>query len=119
MNIRDKNPLLKGLITELVTTRCEEVAPIYTAVAKLLNKPRRVRHEVTLYHLSKFAKDKEIIIVPGTVLGTGEVTKAIPVAAIKFSKRAQEKITKAGGTCMSIEDVFKNHPDGKGVRILG
>jgi large subunit ribosomal protein L15 len=31
------------------------------------------------------------------VLGTGELKKAITVAAHKFSKSAEEKITKAGG----------------------
>ena len=34
---------------------------------------------------------------PVKILGTGELTVAITVHAHKFSKTAQEKITKAGG----------------------
>jgi large subunit ribosomal protein L15 len=40
---------------------------------------------------------------PVKILGTGEVTSAITVHAHKFSKTAQEKITKAGGKCEVLQ----------------
>lgn len=36
--------------------------------------------------------------LPVKVLGTGETTKKLTVSAAKFSKSAEEKITKAGGS---------------------
>lgn len=38
------------------------------------------------------------------ILGDGELTKAITFHAHKFSKSAQEKIEKAGGKCVVIEE---------------
>jgi large subunit ribosomal protein L15 len=40
---------------------------------------------------------------PLKILGTGEVKGAITVHAHKFSKTAQEKITKAGGKCEVLQ----------------
>ena len=40
---------------------------------------------------------------PVKILGTGEVKTAITVHAHKFSKSAQEKITKAGGKCEVLQ----------------
>jgi large subunit ribosomal protein L15 len=37
------------------------------------------------------------------ILGDGELTKKLAVKADHFSKSAEEKITKAGGTCAKIE----------------
>jgi large subunit ribosomal protein L15 len=40
---------------------------------------------------------------PVKVLGDGELTAALTVQAHKFSKSAQEKITKAGGKCEVLQ----------------
>ncbi|HID25375.1 MAG TPA: 50S ribosomal protein L18e, partial [Thermoplasmata archaeon] len=49
----------------------------------------------------------------------GKLTKKIKVAAWGFSDKAKKKIQKAGGRCLSIEDLVKENPTGKGVRIVG
>ena len=41
------------------------------------------------------------------------------IAAWSFSEKAQEKIQKAGGKYISIDDLLKSNPDGKDIRILG
>jgi large subunit ribosomal protein L15 len=41
---------------------------------------------------------------PVKVLGDGELTKALTVAAEQFSASAREKITKAGGTAQQVQD---------------
>ena len=40
--------------------------------------------------------------LPVKILGTGELTKKLEVAAAKFSASASEKIEKAGGSCKTI-----------------
>lgn len=119
MKLKEKNPELKKLIEDLHKKSFELDAKIWKAVAKDLNKSRRSGHKVNLYHLQKHAKPKETILVPGTVLGSGEITKSVSIAALKFSKSAREKIKKAGGTCMSIQELFEKNKKGKGVRIIG
>ena len=115
MKVRNKNPVLKDLVEGL--SRKEQ--PIWKAVAKGLNRPRNVEFKVNLYKLEKHGKNKETIVVPGTVLGSGEIKKHLTVAAYRFSGSAKEKIEKAGGKALEIEELVKENPKGSGVRIFG
>jgi large subunit ribosomal protein L18e len=115
MRIRDKNPQLKKLIEDFNRKGHEKGA--WRAIAKGLNRPNRQRHEVGLDRLEKFAKAKETIVVPGSVLGNGEITKPLSVAALKFSGSARAKIEKAGGKCLDISEL--DDKTVSKVRIMG
>ena len=115
MKVRDKNPILKKDIESLSQAGVEK--PVWKAVAKGLNRPRRIRYEVNLSRLEKFAAQGDTIVVPGIVLGEGELKKRITVAAVKFSADARKKIEKAGGKCLSMEEASKMEPSK--VRIMG
>jgi large subunit ribosomal protein L15 len=79
--------------------------------------PNRVEfQEVNLEYLAAFPKDAEInpeilrevelistLARPVVILGRGELDKALKVKAHRFSKKAKEKIEKAGGTVEVIE----------------
>jgi len=117
MKVRNKNPLLKDLIGELQEKGLK--TPIWKAVAKGLNRPRRKAYEADLLRIEKHAKKGESVIVPGTVLGLGELSKPLTVAALRFSGAARAKIEKSGGKCMTIEEMVKHNPDGKKLRIMG
>lgn len=119
MKIRDKNPQLKGLISRLEERGREEKAPFWSALAKKLNRPNRKGYEVNLFRLEKNAPAKSTIVVPGSVLGTGQITKPLTVAALRFSSGAEEKIKKAGGHTMGIESFIGEKKSGKGVLIMG
>jgi len=119
MKIRDKSPALRRLIEDLNKARFERDAPIWRAVAEGLNRPRRKSYKVNVFKIEKYAKPNDRIIVPGTVLGTGEIKKPVIVAALKFSKTAREKIEKAGGKCMTIQEMVEKYPDGSGITIMG
>ncbi|MFH1978064.1 MAG: 50S ribosomal protein L18e [Candidatus Aenigmatarchaeota archaeon] len=117
MKIRDKNPVLKSLLVDLNEKGLK--APVWKAVAKGLNRPSRIGHEMNVQRLSKLTKAKEKVIVPGVVLAIGEIDKPITVAALRFTETAQKKIEKAGGHCLSIEDMMEKEPKGSGLRVLG
>jgi large subunit ribosomal protein L18e len=117
MKLRGKNPATKELITEL--NKKGSKAPAWKAVAKGLNRPRRKSYKANLCEIEKHAKPKETIIVPGFVLGTGEIKKGLTVAALKFSQQAREKIEKSGGKCLSIEELAEKNPKGSKIRIMG
>jgi len=119
MKIRNKNPIKAELIRNLYKKGIEENMPVWKAVAKALNRPRRKQHEVNLYRIEKHAEPDEIVVVPGVVLGGGEITKNITIVADRFSKSAREKIKNAGGKCMSIWEFAESYK-GKGkIRIIG
>jgi len=117
MQIRDKSPVGKELISSL--ERLGRKKSVWKAVAKGLNRPRRVKHEVSLVSLDKLAGAKDTLVVPGKVLGNGETAKKITVAAMGFSDSARDKIEKAGGSVMTIQELIRKNPEGKGVRIVG
>ena len=117
--IRDKNPVLRDTINRLHKAGADNKAPIWNAVARLLNKPSRRRHEVNIYLLERNLEKGQVAVVPGTVLGSGEITKPITIAALKFSEEAEKKIKKAGGAVLSIEELVDKHPKGEKVRIMG
>lgn len=119
MKIREKNPPLKALIERLDKAGIEKKAPAWRAVAKGLNRPRRQGYKVSLQRLEANAKDKESVVVPGVVLGSGEIKKALTVAAVRFTPSAREKIEKAGGRCLEIEEMLEKNPKGSKIRIMG
>ncbi|MEM3127071.1 MAG: 50S ribosomal protein L18e [Candidatus Woesearchaeota archaeon] len=113
------NPLLISLVKELKKKAIEEKVGIWKRVAEDLEKPTRQRREVNLYTIDKYAKDGEIIVVPGKVLGTGDITKKVNVAAFSFSQSALDKILKVGGKTLTIQELVKQNSKGKDVRIMG
>jgi large subunit ribosomal protein L18e len=113
-----KNTQLMELVQELKKNSIENKVKIWKRLAADLEKPTRKRREVNLYKIDKAAKEDEIIVVPGKVLGTGELTKKVKVAAYNFSESACKKIN-SKGQVMSIQELIKTNPKGKKVRILG
>jgi large subunit ribosomal protein L18e len=59
------------------------------------------------------------VVVPGKVLGAGKIGHPVNVGAFAFSERAQSKILKAKGKCLSISDLMKKNPKGANVKIIG
>ena len=92
---------------------------IWKDIAVRLEKPLRNWPEVNLDRIEKNINKNETALVPGKVLSTGNLTKKVSIAAWSFSEKSEEKIKKAGGKTMTIEELFKSNPEGKDVRILG
>jgi len=112
------NPRLLTLITRLKETSRKNEATVWRDIADRLEAPSRNYAEVNISKISRFARSGETFIVPGKVLGTGVLTEPVVVAALNFSSSAAEKIEKARGTCLTIEELLKKNPKGNGVRIL-
>jgi large subunit ribosomal protein L18e len=91
---------------------------IWKKVSKKISGPRNNRIEANLYRINKKTHENEVIIVPGKVLGIGDLNHKITIACLEYSKQAQEKIEKSGSTLLSIEDLLEQNPEGKNVRIF-
>ena len=112
------NIYLKELIETLKQKSNELNAPIWKEVAERLEGSRRRKAEVNLSDISKNAPDGGAVVVPGVVLGNGELTRSVSVAAWRFSSSAMEKIKKTKCKPITIEELMKINPKGSGVRIL-
>ncbi|MBS7655346.1 50S ribosomal protein L18e [Candidatus Bathyarchaeota archaeon] len=113
------NIVLKHAIVLLKKKAKENNAPIWSAVAELLSKPRRKRVSVNISRINRWSKDGDVIVVPGKVLGSGLINHKITVGAFKFSEAAKRKIEKAGGRCVFIENLAEEQPEGSKIKILG
>jgi large subunit ribosomal protein L18e len=110
-----KNKQLVSLVENLMKTD----KPIWRRVAKELSRPRRRRIQVNLSKIEQYAPEASTILVPGKVLGSGNLSKKVTIAAYSFSDSAKKLISNAGGKAISIENLHKSNPEGKGVVILG
>lgn len=115
---RKSNPNLIRLIDELLLARVENDAAIWKDLAERLSKPSKNHAEVNLSRIQKYGGDNEVILVPGKVLGNGDISKPFEVAALSFSDNARTKIESSGGKCLTIKELVVKNPKGTGVRIL-
>ena len=113
------NPILVGLISELRKRSNEQDAAVWHRVASDLEKPSRQRRVVNLSSLSMHTKENEVVIVPGKVLGAGTIDHKLTICALSYSGGAKEKLEKAGAKIVSLQEISKSNPTGKGIRIIG
>lgn len=117
--MKKSNPILISLIQDLKKQANENDALIWKDIALRLERSSRNWPVVNLYRIDKYIKKNETALIPGKVLSPGNLTKKVSVAAWSFSDKSVEKIRKAGGKTLSIQDLMKSNPKGKDVRILG
>ncbi len=82
-------------------------------------RPRRNRREVNVGTLADKTDDGQVIVVPGKVLGSGEIGHKLTLCAITISDSATKKIIACGGKLVSLSNLVEQYPDGKGVRVIG
>ena len=105
--VQSPNIHLRKMITNLKQLSNKNKVNIWRTVAEQLSRPTRISRRVNLAKLEAHANNGEVIIVPGKVLGTGDLTKKITVSAWRFSDSAFEKINKVG-KAISIEELMNN-----------
>lgn len=113
------NVKLINLIDELKKTSYEQKIKIWKTVAVRLGKSLRNRPEVNLDRIDRNAKKNETVVVPGKVLGSGELSKSLTVAAFSFSGNAKKKIIDAKGKAVTIREIMEKNPKGNNIRIMG
>lgn len=113
------NEHLQKLILDLRRQSHEENAGIWKRIAMDLEKPTRQRRVVNMSRLNRFTKTGESVVVPGKVLGAGVLNHALVIAAFAFSGSAKQQIESAKGKCLTIQEMAKQNPSGKNVRIIG
>ena len=91
---------------------------IWKKVSKKLSGPRRERIEANLYRINKKTKENDVIVVPGKVLGIGEIDHKLTIACLDYSKTVKKKIETSGSKLLSIEELFEQNPEGKNVKVF-
>jgi len=112
------NPRYSVLISTLKEASRNTGAGVWREIAKRLEAPSNNYAEVNISKINRYAREGDIILVPGKVLGSGLIDQSVSVAALNFSASAVNKITGANGKCMTIEELVVSNPKGSQVRIL-
>jgi large subunit ribosomal protein L18e len=112
------DPHLAALIRELKETSRKSGTPIWQAIAKKLAWPRRRRVSVNLSRIDRHTVQGDTVVVPGTVLAAGGLSKPVNIAAWRFSASARQKIDQVGGRCLTIGELVEKNPRGSGVKII-
>jgi large subunit ribosomal protein L18e len=104
----------RKLIRDLWKTKIK----IWKKVSKKLSGPRRNRVKANLYRINKKTKKDDIIVIPGKVLGMGDLDHSLTIACLEYSQSAKKKIESSGSTLLSIEELFDQNPQGTGVKVF-
>ena len=109
------NSVLASLISRLK----KEKKPIWKRVVHELSRPRRDRIEVNLSKIDLYGEEGATLLVPGTVLGSGSLSKkGITIAAFRFSETAKKIIKDSGNKTMTIDALIKSNPEGREILLL-
>ena len=87
-------------------------------IAHAISTPRRNHASINLDQINKEAQDKDVVLVPGKVLGMGSVDKKIKIVALGFSETAKQKLDKAKIHYSDIYSELKNNPDAKNIKLM-
>lgn len=113
------NQHLVDLIGDLKAQSRDTGAAVWRDVALRLSRSRKNWAQPNLSRLTRHAPEGGIVLVPGKLLGSGDVHASHKVAAYSFSASAKDKIVAAGGETLSLHELMKDNPSGKEVFILG
>ncbi len=116
---KTENPQLLELIRFLKKAAKENDAKIWQDIAKTLSKPRSRSTSVNLSRVNRHTEKGQVVVVAGKILGSGTLDHPVTVAAFAFSAMAEEKIKKAKGKCLTLNELVKKHPKGSNVKIVG
>ena len=116
---RKTNAQLVDTINQLKAHSRDTGSAVWRDVALRLSKSRKNWAQPNLSRVSRYAPEGATILVPGKLLGSGELTNGHTIAAYSVSNGAREKIEAAGGRIMTYGELMNENPSGTGVVILG
>jgi large subunit ribosomal protein L18e len=92
--------------------------PAWLKLAKLLSQSTKKQSSVNLGEIDKQTSMGDSVLVPGRVLGVGEITKKIRICSFGISKEALERLSKTKSEWVYILDEIKKNPRAEGLKII-
>ena len=90
----------------------------WVKLAHVLSGSTRMQLSVNLEQIDKQAKAGDIILVPGKILGSGNITKKLRICALGISSSAREKLRATKSEFITIEQEMKDNPKGEGIKVI-
>ena len=113
------NSILRQLVQSLRKESTTSQTALWDRVADDLERSTRQRRVVNISRINRNTKPNETIVIPGKVLGSGALTHSVVVAALSFSTGARESIEQAKGKALTIEQLLKQKPKARDLKLIG
>lgn len=112
------NENLQSLIVELKKKAIETDTAMFKRLAFELERPTRARKIVNLSRINMYTEKDDFVVIPGKVLGSGDLDHPVTIAAYKVSSSAIEKINNSKSKIVSINELIEKGIKGKKIRIM-
>ena len=112
--LKSADPRRHDLIIKLWGTKRR----IWRSVADKLSKTRKDSIQVNLSKLNKVTKENDVIVVPGKVLGDGDLDHKITIAAFTYSESAKNKLLHKKLKVQTIEELLESNPSGSKIKLI-
>jgi large subunit ribosomal protein L18e len=112
------NENLQSLIVDLKKQAIKEDVPLFKRLASELERPTRSRRIVNLSRINMNTEKDDFVVIPGKVLGSGDLDHPVTIAAYKVSTSAISKISSSKSKIVSINDLIKTGIKGKKIRLM-
>ena len=113
------NQVVIHMAKDLKKASTKNDAPIWAKLAEYALKPSTARRDLNLNRIDQLTKENDVVVFPGKVLGTGNISHKITLFSFSISNSAASKILKNGGKIISHSELVEQNPTGKGVVLLG
>ena len=113
------NQVVIHMAKDLKEASTKNDAPIWAKLAEYALKPSIARRDLNLNRIDQLTKDNDVVVFPGKVLGTGNISHKITLFSFSISESAANKIIEKGGKIITHADLIEQNPTGKGVVLLG
>ena len=90
----------------------------WTRIAGILASPRRNKVIANLEEIDKESKEGDTILVPGKILGKGDIGKKLRIVALSFSEEARRKLKDKKCEIVTIKEEIKVNPKAQGVKLI-
>ncbi len=87
-------------------------------IARLISNSKRKYPSINLKEIEKQSKEGDTVLIPGKVLGSGNLTKRIRISALNFSESAKEKLKAQKCEVVTIIEEMNKNPKAEGIKIL-
>ena len=113
------NQIVIRMASDLKKASTKNDAPIWGKLAEYALKPSIARRDINLNRIDQLTKENDVVVFPGKVLGTGNISHKITLYSFSISNSAANKIIENGGKLISHSKLIEENPTGKGVVLLG
>ena len=113
-----ENESIVNNIESLLKISRESSSNFWRDIARRMASGRRRYASINLYKIDMLTKEGDTVLVPGTILSVGELTKNITISSFRISRKAMEKIIKARAKFKSLSELSSENPKGTNIKIL-